>query len=58
MSVASFFCKQGMVDWRVGEEIFRGLLLCGDRQITGQLACGFLQGSTYGQGTCTDEPTA
>lgn len=31
MSVASFFCKQGMVDWRVGEEIFRGLLLCGDR---------------------------
>ncbi len=31
MSVASFFCKHGMVDWRVGEEIFRGLLLCGDR---------------------------
>lgn len=31
MVVASFLTKQLLIDWRVGEEIFRGLLLCGDR---------------------------
>lgn len=31
MVVASFLTKHLMIDWRVGEEIFRGLLLCGDR---------------------------
>jgi deoxyribodipyrimidine photo-lyase len=31
MIVASFLTKQLLIDWRVGEEIFRGLLLCGDR---------------------------
>ncbi|HEX8465419.1 MAG TPA: deoxyribodipyrimidine photo-lyase, partial [Abditibacterium sp.] len=29
--VASFLTKHLLIDWRVGEEIFRGLLLCGDR---------------------------
>ena len=31
MVCASFLCKHLLIDWRVGEEIFRGLLLCGDR---------------------------
>ena len=31
MVVASFLTKHLLIDWRVGEEIFRGLLLCGDR---------------------------
>jgi deoxyribodipyrimidine photo-lyase len=31
MIVASFLTKHLLIDWRVGEEIFRGLLLCGDR---------------------------
>lgn len=29
--VASFCSKHLLIDWRVGESIFRGLLLCGDR---------------------------
>lgn len=29
--VASFLTKHLLIDWRVGEEILRGLLLCGDR---------------------------
>ena len=31
MVCASFLCKHLLIDWRVGEAIFRGLLLCGDR---------------------------
>jgi hypothetical protein len=31
MACADFFSRHMMIDWRVGEEIFRGLLLCGDR---------------------------
>ncbi len=31
MVVASFLTKHLLIDWRVGEAIFRGLLLCGDR---------------------------
>ena len=31
MIVASFLTKHLLIDWKVGEEIFRGLLLCGDR---------------------------
>ena len=27
---ASFLCRTLMIDWRIGEAIFRGLLLCGD----------------------------
>ena len=30
MITASFLCKHLLIDWRVGEAIFRGLLLCGD----------------------------
>ena len=31
MICASFLTKHLLIDWRIGEEIFRGLLLCGDR---------------------------
>ncbi len=31
MAAASFLCKHLLIDWRDGEEMFRGLLLCGDR---------------------------
>ena len=31
MVCASFLTKHLLIDWRDGEEIFRGLLLCGDR---------------------------
>lgn len=31
MACADFFSRHMMIDWRQGEEIFRGLLLCGDR---------------------------
>jgi deoxyribodipyrimidine photo-lyase len=31
MICASFLTKHLLIDWRVGEEIFRSLLLCGDR---------------------------
>jgi deoxyribodipyrimidine photo-lyase len=31
MACADFFSRHLMIDWRIGEEIFRGLLLCGDR---------------------------
>lgn len=31
MICASFLCKHLLLDWRLGEAIFRGLLLCGDR---------------------------
>lgn len=31
MACADFFSRHMMIDWRVGEEVFRGLLLCGDR---------------------------
>jgi deoxyribodipyrimidine photo-lyase len=31
MYAASFLTKHLLIDWKVGEEIFRGLLLCGDR---------------------------
>ena len=31
MVAASFLTKHLMIHWKVGEEIFRGLLLCGDR---------------------------
>lgn len=31
MACADFFSRHMMIDWRTGEEIFRGLLLCGDR---------------------------
>jgi len=30
MVTASFLCKHLLIDWRAGEAIFRGLLLCGD----------------------------
>lgn len=30
MIAASFLTKHLLIDWRIGEEIFRGLLLCGD----------------------------
>ena len=31
MICASFLTKHLLIDWKIGEEIFRGLLLCGDR---------------------------
>lgn len=31
MATADFLTRHLMIDWRRGEEIFRGLLLCGDR---------------------------
>ncbi len=31
MVVASFLTKHLLIDWRIGEEFFRGQLLCGDR---------------------------
>ena len=31
MICASFLTKHLLIDWKTGEEIFRGLLLCGDR---------------------------
>ena len=31
MVCASFLTKHLLIDWKIGEEIFRGLLLCGDR---------------------------
>ncbi len=30
MVTASFLCKHLLIDWRIGEAVFRGLLLCGD----------------------------
>ena len=31
MVCASFLTKHLLIDWKIGEQIFRGLLLCGDR---------------------------